>query len=79
FALSDITKQDINETDLAKGYRSEGLALFLGGIFNAFPYTAYSHNVGLIQMSGVKSRKSIFIASILLSVLGFVPQIGAMP
>lgn len=78
FALSDITKKDINEKDLAKGYRSEGLAIFLGGIFNAFPYTAYSQNVGLIQMSGVKSRKIIFIAAIMLIVLGFVPKIGAM-
>lgn len=78
FALSDITKKEINEKDLAKGYRSEGLAIFLGGIFNAFPYTAYSQNVGLIQMSGVKSRKIIFIAAIMLIVLGFVPKIGAM-
>ncbi|ANU16006.1 xanthine permease [Planococcus maritimus] len=78
FALSDITKKEIKEKDLAKGYRSEGLAIFLGGIFNAFPYTAYSQNVGLIQMSGVKSRKIIFIAAIMLIVLGFVPKIGAM-
>lgn len=78
FALSDITKKEINEKDLAKGYRSEGLAIFIGGIFNAFPYTAYSQNVGLIQMSGVKSRKIIFIAAIMLIVLGFVPKIGAM-
>ncbi|MBU9672504.1 purine permease [Planococcus sp. CP5-4] len=78
FALSDITKKEIQEKDLAKGYRSEGLAIFLGGIFNAFPYTAYSQNVGLIQMSGVKSRRIIFIAAIMLIVLGFVPKIGAM-
>ncbi|MFC4711558.1 nucleobase:cation symporter-2 family protein [Planococcus dechangensis] len=78
FALGDITKKEIKEKDLAKGYRSEGLAIFLGGIFNAFPYTAYSQNVGLIQMSGVKSRKIIFIAAIMLIVLGFVPKIGAM-
>ncbi len=78
FALSDITKKEIKEKDLAKGYRSEGLAIFLGGIFNAFPYTAYSQNVGLIQMSGVKSRKIIFIAAVMLIVLGFVPKIGAM-
>lgn len=78
FALSDITKKEIKEKDLAKGYRSEGLAIFLGGIFNAFPYTAYSQNVGLIQMSGVKSRKIIFIAALMLIVLGFVPKIGAM-
>ncbi|ANU12115.1 xanthine permease [Planococcus antarcticus DSM 14505] len=78
FALSDITKKKIAEKDLAKGYRAEGLAIVLGGIFNSFPYTAFSQNVGLIQMSGVKSRKIILIAGIMLITLGFVPKIAAV-
>ncbi|MBT2570697.1 nucleobase:cation symporter-2 family protein [Planococcus sp. ISL-110] len=78
FALGDITKKKIAEKDLAKGYRAEGLAIVLGGIFNSFPYTAFSQNVGLIQMSGVKSRKIILIAGIMLITLGFVPKIAAV-
>ncbi len=78
FALGDITKKKIAEKDLAKGYRAEGLAILLGGIFNSFPYTAFSQNVGLIQMSGVKSRKIIFIAGVMLITLGFVPKIAAV-
>lgn len=78
FALGDITKKKIKEKDLAKGYRAEGLAIVLGGIFNSFPYTAFSQNVGLIQMSGVKSRKIILIAGIMLITLGFVPKIAAV-
>lgn len=78
FALSDITKKKLEQKDLAKGYRAEGLAILMGGIFNAFPYTAFSQNVGLIQMSGVKSRRIIFIAAMMLITLGFVPKIAAM-
>ncbi|WP_394120937.1 nucleobase:cation symporter-2 family protein [Planococcus donghaensis] len=78
FALGDITKKKLKEKDLAKGYRAEGLAIVLGGIFNSFPYTAFSQNVGLIQMSGVKSRKIILIAGIMLITLGFVPKIAAV-
>lgn len=78
FALGDITKKKITEKDLAKGYRAEGLAIVLGGIFNSFPYTAFSQNVGLIQMSGVKSRKIIFITGMMLITLGFVPKIAAV-
>src|SRR5690606_11792303 len=74
FALGDITKKKLKEKDLAKGYRAEGLAIVLGGIFNSFPYTAFSQNVGLIQMSGVKSRKIILITGIMLITLGFVPK-----
>lgn len=78
FALSDITKKKLEQKDLSKGYRAEGLAILLGGIFNAFPYTAFSQNVGLIQMSGVKSRKIIFITAMMLITLGFVPKIAAV-
>src|SRR5690606_12228076 len=78
FALGDITKKKLKEKDLAKGYRAEGLAIVLGGIFNSFPYTAFSQNVGLIQMSGVKSRKIILITGIMLITLGFVPKIAAV-
>ncbi|KXH84175.1 nucleobase:cation symporter-2 family protein [Sporosarcina sp. HYO08] len=78
FALGDICEKDVKKTDLAKGYRAEGIAVLLGGIFNAFPYTTFSQNVGLIQMSGVRSRKVIFIAGIMLVTLGFVPKIAAV-
>ena len=33
-ALSDITKDPIDSTRLRNGYRAEGLAVLLGGIFN---------------------------------------------
>ncbi|MBO0600494.1 purine permease [Sporosarcina sp. E16_3] len=77
FALGDICERDIKKKDLEKGYRAEGIAVLLGGIFNAFPYTTFSQNVGLIQMSGVRSRKIILIAGIMLITLGFVPKIAA--
>lgn len=78
FALGDITERKLTEKDLAKGYRAEGIAIFLGGIFNAFQYTAFSQNVGLIQMTGVKTRKVIVTAGVMLIALGFVPKIAAL-
>ncbi|WP_339249887.1 nucleobase:cation symporter-2 family protein [Sporosarcina sp. FSL W8-0480] len=78
FALGDITEKEITKKDLEKGYRSEGLASLIGGIFNAFPYTTFSQNVGLVQMSGVKSRKVILITAIMLVSLGFMPKVAAM-
>lgn len=78
YALSDICKQPIKSKDLAKGYRSEGLASIIGGIFNAFPYTTYSQNVGLVKMTGVKERKVIFVTGFLLIILGFLPKFAAI-
>ncbi|WP_110112315.1 nucleobase:cation symporter-2 family protein [Bacillus sp. CGMCC 1.16541] len=78
FAVSDICNRKLDEKDLAGGYRAEGLAILFGGLFNAFPYTAYSQNVGLIQLSGVKSKKVIFAAGGILIVLGFLPKVAAI-
>ncbi|MFJ7737316.1 nucleobase:cation symporter-2 family protein [Lysinibacillus sp. NPDC097287] len=78
FALSHIVEKKVNSKDLARGYRSEGLASVIGGIFNAFPYTTFSQNVGLTRMSGVKDRKIIYITGGLLVALGFLPKLAAL-
>ena len=78
FALGDICERKVKKEDLVKGYRAEGIAVFLGGIFNAFPYTTFSQNVGLVQLSGVKSRKIILVTGIMLITLGFLPKIAAL-
>jgi xanthine permease len=78
FALADICKKEVEEKDLARGYRAEGAAIVLGGLFNAFPYTTYSQNVGLLQLSGVKKNHIIYLTGAFLVILGLVPKIGAM-
>ncbi|MDQ0183984.1 nucleobase:cation symporter-2 family protein [Cytobacillus kochii] len=78
FALGDITNKKLKDKDLANGYRAEGLAIVFGGIFNAFPYTTFSQNVGLIQLSGVKTKNVIYVAGAFLVILGLVPKIGAL-
>ncbi|WP_153976775.1 nucleobase:cation symporter-2 family protein [Paenibacillus xylanilyticus] len=77
-ALGKILDKDLSSKDLARGYRAEGLAIVLGGIFNSFPYTTYSQNVGLVQMTRVKTRDVIVVAGGLLVVIGFVPKIAAL-
>lgn len=77
-ALGKIVDKDLTSKDLSRGYRAEGIAIVLGGLFNSFPYTTYSQNVGLIQMSRVKTRDVIVVAGGLLVVIGFVPKIAAL-
>lgn len=78
FALGEITDKKIQEDDLKRGYRAEGLAVLLGGIFNTFPYTGFSQNVGLVQLSGIKNRKPIYFSAGFLIILGLLPKIGAV-
>ena len=77
-ALSDITNDPIDETRLRNGYRAEGIAVLLGGIFNTFPYTGFSQNVGLVKMSGIKTRLPIYYAAGFLVLLGLLPKFGAL-
>ncbi|MDA9471015.1 nucleobase:cation symporter-2 family protein [Enterococcus sp. 5H] len=78
FALGDITGKKIGEEELKKGYCAEGLAVILGGIFNTFPYTGFSQNVGLVQLSGIKTRRPIYYSAFFLIALGLLPKVGAI-
>lgn len=78
FALSDITNEKLDSIRLRNGYRAEGLAVLLGGIFNTFPYTGFSQNVGFVKLSGIKTRLPIYYAAGFLVLLGLVPKFGAL-
>ena len=78
FAIGDLLKKDISEDDLKRGYRAEGIAQIFGGIFNTFPYTTFSQNVGLLQLSGIKTKRPIFWAAGMLMAMGLLPKIGAL-
>ncbi len=78
FALSKVTNTELTDKDIVKGLRAEGIAITLGGIFNAFPYTSFSQNVGLVSLTKVKTRDVIIAAGIILVVLGFLPKLAAL-
>lgn len=76
-ALSDITGRKIDQNDLAKGLRTDGLGTLIGGIFNTFPYTSFSQNVGLVGVTGVKSRWVCVAGGVIMIVLGMLPKMAA--
>lgn len=78
FALSDITGRKLTSKDLERGYRAEGIAAVLGGLFNTFPYSTFSENVGVLKMSGVKTRRPVYYAAFMLLLLGLLPKVGAL-
>lgn len=77
-AIGDITGEKVDEKRVAATLRADGLSTLVGGIFNSFPYTAYAQNVGLIRLSGVKSRWAIAAAGGLLILMGLFPKISAV-
>ena len=77
-ALSDMTGKPINRADLTRGLRTDGLGTLLGGIFNTFPYTSFSQNVGLVGVTGIKSRFVCVAGGIIMLVLGLLPKMAAL-
>ncbi|MNO50151.1 Uric acid permease PucK [compost metagenome] len=78
FAVGKVIDQKVEQKQIVNGLRSEGVAIMLGGIFNAFPYTAFSQNVGLISLSRIKTRNVIFAAGGIMIVLGLLPKLAAL-
>ncbi len=77
-ALGDITGRPVKRDDLTKGLRVDGLGTLIGGIFNTFPYTSFSQNVGLVGVTGVRSRFVCVAAGIILIVMGLIPKLSAV-
>ena len=47
-------------------------------IFGVLPNTSFSQNVGLVKLSGIKTRLPIYYAAGFLVLLGLVPKFGAL-
>jgi NCS2 family nucleobase:cation symporter-2 len=77
-ALADITGKTLNRSELSSGLRTDGLGTVIGGLFNTFPYTSFSQNVGLVGVTGVKSRWVCVSAGLIMIVLGLLPKMAAL-
>lgn len=77
-ALSDMCRRPIDARGLAAGLRADGLGTMLGGIFNTFPYTSFSQNVGLVGVTGIRSRFVCVAGGVIMIVLGLIPKMGAL-
>jgi NCS2 family nucleobase:cation symporter-2 len=77
-ALSDITGKPLSQKELSDGLRVDGLGTLIGGVFNTFPYTSFSQNVGLVGVTGVRSRFVCAAGGILLLLLGLLPKLAVV-
>jgi uric acid transporter len=77
-ALGEMTGKRIEADDIARGLRADGVGTIIGGIFNAFPYTSFSQNVGLVGVTGVRSRFVAAAGGAILIVLSLIPKLAAL-
>lgn len=58
------------------GVLADGFNSLLAGVFNSFPNSIFAQNNGLIQLTGVASRRVGYYIAAMLIVLGLFPGIG---
>ncbi|CAM5386151.1 nucleobase:cation symporter-2 family protein [Eoetvoesiella caeni] len=75
-AVAEMVGKKVNAKDITRGLRVDGLATFIGGIFNTFPYVTYSQNVGLVGVTGIKSRWVCAAAGLIMIVLALLPKLS---
>jgi NCS2 family nucleobase:cation symporter-2 len=75
-AVGDIVGRPVDRETLVRGLRADGLGTVIGGMFNTFPYTSFSQNVGLVGMTGVKSRWVCAAGGVILIALGLFPKMA---
>jgi NCS2 family nucleobase:cation symporter-2 len=75
-AVGELTGRKLEPRDITAGLRVDGLGTLIGGVFNTFPYTSFSQNVGLVGVTGVRSRFVCVTGGIILLALGLIPKLA---
>ena len=77
-ALGEMTGRNIDRAAITRGLRADGVGTILGGIFDTFPYTSFSQNVGLVGVTGVRSRWVTATGGVIMLALGLLPKMSAL-
>jgi NCS2 family nucleobase:cation symporter-2 len=75
-ALGAMVGRKIEQADLARGLRADGVGTVIGGLFNTFPYTSFSQNVGLVGVTGVTNPMVCVTGGVLMMLLGLLPKLA---
>jgi uric acid transporter len=75
-ALGDLAMRPVSRVDATRGLRTDGLGTVIGGIFNTFPHSSFSQNIGLVGITGVKSRWVVAVSGVVLILLGLLPKLS---
>ena len=75
-AVGDIIDTEVDSKRLGNGLRADMAASIVAPLFGSFTQSAFAQNVGLVAVTGVKSRFVVAYAGIILVVLGLMPIMG---
>lgn len=75
-AVGEIAGTKVNSRRIADGLRADMVSSAIAPIFNTFSQSAFAQNVGLVAITGIKSRFVVTAGGLILVVLGLLPVLG---
>lgn len=75
-AIGEIVDTEVDSKRIARGLRADMLTSALAPLFNSFPQSAFAQNIGLVAMTGIRSRFVVAAGGAILIVLGLLPVMG---
>ncbi len=75
-AVGEMVDRDLAPNDIARGLAVDALSAFIASFTNSFPDTAFAENVGLVGLTGVRSRWVVTTCGVFLLLLGLIPKVG---
>ena len=75
-AVGEILGTRIDRKRIAAGLRADMGATAVSPVFNGFPISAFAQNVGMVAITGIRSRYVVAAGGGLLVLLGLLPVLG---
>lgn len=75
-AVGEIAQTGVDSKRIANGLRADMLSSTVAPLFNTFTQTAFAQNVGLVAITGIRSRFVVAGAGVIMVVLGLLPVLG---
>ncbi len=77
-AVGEVVGTKIDSRRVGDGLRADMGASIIAPLFNSFPATAFAQNVGLVALTGIKSRFAVAAGGVILILLGLSPWAAAV-
>ncbi|WP_083512040.1 uracil-xanthine permease family protein [Amphibacillus sediminis] len=66
------------DKEMSGAIMADGLSSSIAAIFNAFPNTSYTQNVGVVNLTGVFSKHVVKVGAFLLILMALIPKISTI-
>lgn len=75
-AVGEIVGTKVDSRRIGDGLRADMLSSAISPLFGSFTQSAFAQNVGLVAITGIKSRFVVSAGGVILVVLGLLPVLG---